>query len=325
MPYGSGLDDILGVAEEVTVGTFVTPATWFEFNEGTIEPNVVKLYSRPRGAGPYQKGSRVRTKMIGGTGKIGVDVVNMGMGKLLKHCFGAAVSAQVDTTTEYTQTFTPGPNLGMGLSVQLGQATTGGVIVPFNGAGGKVTGWELSSDLNDILKLAMDLDFMSIETTTAKGTPSYPSGATPFTFLDGTLAIDGSSAATLKSVKVAGARAMKTDRVSFGGVKREPIQNGESAITGEFASEFESKDAYDAWVSGEQQGDLVLTYIGDTIPAESTAFKLVITIPLLEYTGSAPSDNGDDVHEQTLPFKALVNDDGDPLITAVLHTTDVAI
>lgn len=323
--YGSGLSDQLGIAEESAVGTFVAPTTFYEFNSGTMEPNLIKVYSRPRGAGPVQKGSRVRTKAVGGSGSHQIDVVNKGMGKLFKHMLGAGVSAQVDTTTEYKQTFTHGPNFGMGLTVQQGITAANGTTYPFNGLGAKIVEWTLASDVNGNLTLDLSFDFMDIETDSSLAVPSYPTGLKQFTFLDGALTLDGSSAATLKSVKLTGKRSMKTDRISFGGVKREPIQNGESEFTGEFNSEFESKDAYDAWISGEQQANLVVTFIGDMIPSEATPYKLVILVPLLEYTGSAPSDSGDDVHEQNLPFKALQNDAGDSAVSLEYHTTDTAI
>ena len=51
--------------------------------------------------------------------------------------------------------------------------------------------------------------------------------------------------------------------------------------------------------------------------------KLEITIPLIEYTGSAPKVSGPDIVEQLLPFRALHNGT-DPLFSIAYHTSDTA-
>lgn len=325
MPIGSGLSAQLGLGMESTYGTYVAPTRFYEFNSESLTPDVRKLYSFARGSGRFQRASRVRTFVVGGNGDVELDVVTKGFGKIFEHMLGAMASSQVASTAEYKHTATPATNglAGKSLTVQVGRPSTDGVVRPFNHLGGKIGGWTLSAAMDEILKLALTFDFKSVETSSALATASYPSGAAPLTFLDGTLTINGSSAATLKSVSLSGANAMDVERRSFGNVKREPIENGEFAITGEFASEFESLDAYNAWIAGTQQANLVVTFTGGTIPTTSNPYKLVLTLPVIEYTGSAPQVQGPEVLQQNLPFKALAPSSGN-IITIDYHSDDTA-
>lgn len=327
MAFGSGLDGQFGIAAESTYGAFVAPTKFLEVESESIALQVTSLESRPLTAGLFDRTGRHKEKITGAGGDVIVTFINKNMGLLMEAALGKVVSAQVASTTEYTQTATPDTvtgKRGKSYTVQVGRPQTDGTVIPFNFLGGKVVGWEFATALNDLLKMTTTWDFKTVENSSALATPSYPASAEPFSFLDGTLSIDGSSAATLSSVSVKGATPLKTDRISFGSVKREPLANDFWEVTGEFSGEFEDMDAYDAWVAGTEVANLVLTYTGSQIPSESTNFQLVITIPALKYTGSDPQLSGPDVLTQTKPFKALYNGT-DPIISAVLHTTDTAI
>lgn len=321
--YGSGLDAQIGLAKESTYGTFVAPTRFYEFNSESIVPAVQKLYSMPLGTGRFQRTSRRRTFVTGAGGNIEIDAVTRGIGLLLELMFGEVATAQVASTDEYTHTFTPSLDGKRGLSatVQVGRPSTDATVNPFSYVGGKVTGWTMSAALNEILKIQTTWDFMNQATDEALATPSYATDPEPFTFLDGTLSIDSSAVGTIKGVSLTMAEAMDTARRYFGNLKGEPLANGELAFTGQFDSEFNDMDAHDAWVAGTEIVDLDLTFTGPLIPGETNPFKLVVTIPSLEYTGSAPQVGGPEIVQQNLPFKALYNGT-DEIITAVLHTDD---
>ena len=326
MTFGTGLDAQIGMKKESTFGTAVTVDTFYEFNSESIEPEVVTIESMPLGSGRVMRTSRVRTYVKGAAGDFEIDAVNRGMGPLFEQMFGAVASAQVATTTEYTHTFTPHANGKRGLSatVQVGVPATTGTVHPFTYAGGKVIGWNMAAALDDILKISTSWDFASQTTATAIATPSYATDPEPFTFLDGTLSIDGSAIATVKNISLTAEEAMDTDREYFGNTRGEPLANGELVYTGEMESEFNSLTAYNAWVAGTEIVDMVVTFTGSTIPEESNPYKIVITIPSLKYTGTAPTVGGPEVVQQNLPFKALYNGT-DSIITLVYHTDDTAV
>jgi len=324
MATGTGLDAQIGLGIEASYGQVAVPSAFYEFNSESIEPTVTKLYSRPLGGGRFQRAARVRTAVTGAAGDITLDLVTHGLGKLFLMMFGAVDTQQVGGTDEYVHTFTPDADglRGTSATVQVGRPSTDGVVHPFTYVGGKVTQWEIAAQMDAIATLKVTWDFQGVDLSQPLAVPSYPAEAQPFTFLDGSLTLDGQPFGTVRSVTLTGANALNTDRRSFGGVKREPLANNEWAYTGTFESEFESRDAYDAWVTGEQQANLILTFLGGTIPDTSNPYQLVITIPVIEYTGEAPTVDGPDVVAQNLPFKALWNGT-DPIISLEYHTTDV--
>lgn len=320
---GSGLSAQLGIGLEETYGVYEEPDRFFEFNSESIKPDVKKLYSRGRGSGQYQRASRVTTFIVGGGGELDIDAVTKGIGRLLLLAFGQVATTAIGETDENRHRFTNVSDglAGLSATVQVGRPSADGVVQPFSYVGGKLIKLKLSSAMDDILKIVTTWDFANETTAEDLAVASYPAGAVPFTFLGGTLTLDGDSAATIKGVTIETNRPLKTDRRSFGNHKREPIQNDEFTATGQFESEFESMDAYDAWVSGEQQANLVVSWLGPLIPEETAPYKIVATIPVLEYTGTAPQVDDDDVLDQNLPFKALW-DGTNPLITVDLHTDD---
>lgn len=319
---GTGLDAQLGIAIEDSYGAVKAPDAFVEFNSVSIAPDVRTLKSSPLGSGGFQRASRVKTFIVGGAGDIELDLVTKGLGPVFQLMFGKVDVQQVGSTDEYVHTFTPDVAglRGLSATVQVGVPATSGTIHPFTYIGGKVTAWEISAAMDDIAKLKVTMDFKSL-TESALGVPSYAVGAEPFTFLEGSLTIDGDPVGIVTGVTLSGTNALNTERRSFGNVKHEPLKNAMWEYTGTFESEFESLDAYTAWTTGASLVDLELTFEAGEI-AEGVPYKLVVTIPTIKYTGEAPSVTGPDIVPQNLAFEALLNDEGDPIISLDYHTTD---
>jgi hypothetical protein len=110
------------------------------------------------------------------------------------------------------------------------------------------------------------------------------------------------------------------ERICLGNTKREPVANGEEAITGAILREFEGTAQYDAWIAGTP-AELVATWAYDEIGATGEPFQLIVTIPVIEYDGEMPQANGSEMVMQNLPFKALSNGT-DPIIELVYATSD---
>lgn len=324
MAYGTGIDGQVGMAEESTYGTFVAPTRFFEFNSSSLVPTVIELNSTPIGVGRVLRTSRALRYMRGGSGDLEVDAVTRGQGLLWKHMLGDVATAQVASTTEYTHTFTPDNTdgkRGLSATVQAGVPATDGTIHPFSFTGGKVTAWELSAAVDEILKISTTWIFSSATTSQAIATPSYAEDPIPFTFLGGAATIDGDAVSTIKGATVSWAESLDEERNYLGGTRGEPLANGMLEVTGTLEQEFNSLTAFNAWIAGTEIVDLELTFEGPTIPSESNPYKLVITIPSLKYTGEAPAVSGPEIVQQNTPFQALYNGT-DPVITVVLHTDD---
>lgn len=325
MAYGTGIDAQVGMATETTYGTYVAPSRFFEFNSSSLVPTVVELNSTPIGTGRVLRTSRALRYMRGGSGDLEVDAVTRGQGLLWRHMLGNVVTAQVGTTPEYTHTFTPdntNGKRGLSATVQAGVPATSGTIQPFTFLGGKVTGWELSAAIDEILKISTTWIFSTASTSEVVATPSYATGPIPFTFLDGSATINAAAVSTIKGVTVGWSEALDEERNYLGGGRGEPLANGMLELTGTLEQEFNNMDAFNAWINGTEVVDLVLTFEGPAIPTISNPYKLVINIPSLKYTGESPSVSGPEIVQQNTPFQALYNGT-DPLITVVLHTDDI--
>jgi hypothetical protein len=329
VPIGSGLDGQLGIGIESVVGTLVTPTDFYEINSESLAPNPVAFESTPITGGLVMRSGRRRVRQAGGGGgSFDVNVLNKGMGDLLKACFGTVVTAQVGATTEYTHTYTldtASGQRGQSYSVQVGRpAAETATVHPFNFAGGKVTGFRFNNPLNEGLTLSTDWDFMSHETTTALATDTYPASAFPFTAMDGAVTLGGSAIATVSSFSFGVAKSMATDRFNMGGTKRQPLANAIWRVTGELTAEFESLTAYAAYLAGTEETNLVVTYSFGTITGASNPYKLIFTFPLIQRTGSAPQLSGPGIVGQNMPFEALHNGT-DAIVTAVYHTSDTTV
>lgn len=321
---GTGLAAQLGVAEEVTYGTFVPPTRFYEFNSQSLVPAVTVLErTAALGRGLFAREDDPRTFINGGSGSLNVDVLTNGNGLLFEHMLGNNDIVQVAATDEWVQTITPSTNglRGKSLSIQAGVPTTDGPIQPFNFAGGKVSAWELACALDAILTLNLEFDFsQAFEMTTALGTPTYPAGAQPFIYIDGAVTIDGTSV-IVNNATVNGANAMNTNRRGLGNQKREPLANARWEYGGTLSSEFENPDFLEAFIAGTK-ASLNLTFTGPLIPTTPNNYRLNIDIPVIRFTGEVPSVSGPDVVPQNLPFRAYKG--VDPIITIEYASDDIA-
>lgn len=332
MSTGTGLSAQLGIAEETTYGTYVEPTDFFEFNSEGVSPEVERLVSSALGRGRYRRTSRIRHFITGAEGDVELDLVNKGMGLWFKHMLGAVDTSQPDENdkpNEYRHRFTPDANglRGKYLTVQVGRPSTDGTVRPFSYVGGKVAAWTISASMNEIATLSTSLNFKTEDTSETLATASYPSDLESFTFLDGTLTMDGSSAGVVNSVEITGTNAMNVDRRGFGNEKFEPLANDFWEVTGSFDSEFEDMTAYNAWVNGTEQVDMVLTFAisgTEMDTGQENPYRLVVTIPSLHFTGDAPTVDGPDIVSNSKPFEAAKNE-SDEIITIDYYTTDETV
>lgn len=326
MAIGSGLGSQFGFVEEVTYGMAVTVTRFLEIQSESVKNQTEYLFSRGT-KDLVTRSSRYRAYSKGCGGDIEFEVMNKGFGKLFKQMFGASATAQVGGTTEYKHTFTPdltSGKAGVMATMQFGRPSVDGTAQPFTYKGCKVTEWEFSSELDGPLMLKVTVDAQSETTGTALASASYPSDPASFIFIDGALTIDASTA-YVKQATIAGKWSLDTDRRFLGAIttKKEPIANGELEITGELVLEFGSLTEYAKFTAGTASA-LVLTWSFGTITDASNPYKIVMTLPVVVYTGETPTVESSEVLMQTLPFKALYNGT-DAAWTLDYHTSDTTI
>lgn len=325
MAIGSGLSSQFGMKEETVYGTPVTVDRFLEIESSDVVTTLGKVESPVLGS-QYLKTNAVSTYVAGAEGEIVLPVMSKGFGKLFKQMLGASATAQVGATAEYTHTFTPDASGGAGVSatVQLGKPDVGGTVRPFTYEGGKVTEWEFSLNVNEVLKLTTTWVFENVLTATALASPSYAAGREQFLWTNATLTWGGTTIC-VREFSLSGERALDTERYCLGSTSRkEPILNGISNIGIEATGEFVSLDAYNDFIAGTQR-ELVLTVTGSPIPTASNPYKIVFTIAAAELVAPGePEISGPEILEQPLNFRALDNG-ADPVIEIVYHNDETAL
>jgi len=319
MSMGTGLSSQVGFGQEVTYGTPVTVTRFVEFDNESMTPDVAKLYTRGINQ-IVQRSGRVRTYIKRHSGSLALDVMNKGMGLFFKHALGTSTIAQVGVTPVYKQTHTLDTitgKRGLGLTMQRGIPSVDGVVNPFTHAGVKIAELALSQGMDANLKMTLTLDAApTVNTATALAAASYPAASTPFSFIDLVITVGGVSQ-SVKTFEMAVKWAMDMERRFAGNVRKEPLANGEAVVEGSFSKEFESLAVYNAWIGGTT-ASLVGTWA-----VAGTDDQLVITIPVLEYTGGEVGVSSSEVVQQDVPWKALFNGT-DPTVKVEIYSTDTA-
>ncbi len=238
---------------------------------------------------------------------------------------GATLAGGVDgtdTERKHLLTLDKRSLLHRSATVQLNQPYSAGVDAPFTFKGGKLTKGTLSYKQDDFLKFLSTWDFQGVDVNTALAVASFAASAANYAHVDVALTVGG-VAATVIACDITVETPLDTDRRGTGNQsKREPIGNGRRMITGTIDAEWEDRTAYDAWIAGTQAA-LVLTATGGTIPSSANPFKLVVTLPIIQYTGEAPNAKGFGIIRQNRPFQAFSDGSQEP-ISVDYRTSDTA-
>lgn len=317
MVIASGIGAQLGFVAESSYGTYVAPTRFLPFERESISLDLGKIRTNGIGLGRFDRTNKVRTYVKGARGRVDFVVENKGFGLLFKHCIGGVSSGNVGSV--YTHTFTPDAAALKGLfsTWQIGRPSIDGTSRPMSFVGGKVASWELSANLDEAVKLGVDLDFKGATTAETLASASYASSPYDFTFVDGALTYGGSSKFT-KSFRLKMDNGLGLDRRGLGNDKKEPLANGIASIEGELACEWEDLDDYAAAIA-DTQAALVLTCTSPQIISGSDEFQLIVTLPKIELLKAEAMVDGPSVLQQPTPFKALY--DGSNAIISLAYVT----
>ena len=191
-----GWNSTIGLGEESTYGTAVTPTRFFEFTSEGFTTEPARMESRAIRAQSVQKTAKTGQRVI--AGDLSGELPTVGFGLFLKHLLGAPAISQPDDSgapTVYDQTFTPGDVDGLGLTVQ--KVIDG---VPFTYSGCKVQQMQLAARVGELCTFTASLVGQDSTTETAAASPSYPSGLDCFTFLGGFLSTETSPSTDVNSI-----------------------------------------------------------------------------------------------------------------------------
>jgi hypothetical protein len=277
----------------------------------------------------------------------------VGTGKLTGVAYVSG-SATGTVATGGAVTFTTGevavqnhiPNFleAQSLSFQKGVPfTTGQSIQAFSYNGVKIVDWTIACAVGGIATLSLTVDAWAEATATSYTAATYQSGASAPNLLNwgagslltgGTVttassvvSVSGGGAPTglIKSFSVKGTNVLATDRFGLGSqTKAEQLTNGFSEITGEIEIEFATlADAYTAFAA-DTQVTLQITLLGPVVQG-SDQTGLTITIPSVRLEGETPNASGAGIISVKVPFTALVDSAGDPIIQLSYSSFDSTV
>lgn len=323
MPARSGLDAQLGLAEEVTYGTFVASARFLPFTSDGLKLDPGRNESKS-----LRSGQRVQRtdQWIQGRkdpkGPLEFELGNKGMGVLFKHGLGTVTTTADGTGWKHSCKI--GDLFGKGLSVQMGRPDVSGTVQPFSYSGVKIAGFEITQALSGdgFPMLKLDTVAQDEATATALASATAPSETELFHWSGLTVLVNSGAYNLLGNASVKVVTPMKTDRYAAGTrLRKEPIENKRRVITGTLVGELESLTNY-ARITAGTVVPVVLTWV--TVSTYDTAkpFKIVVTLPNCRFDSDTPTV-GDDVVGQTLNFEALDDGSAQP-ITIDYYTSDAA-
>jgi len=331
MAIGSGLAGSLGVAPEVTYGTYVAPTRFLEVNKVGLK----KVKNVQQGGGLasgrfLQRGSRRVVTTFAANGDVEMEVPNKGFGLILQALMGTTVTpVQQGATTAYLQTHTLADNVGKMLTAQVGVPDLSGTVRPYTYTGCKVLGAEFSCGVDDMLMTKVDLDSRDVTESQSIVAASYPAGLAPFHFgqmgfkwgtFGSEVAVQGVRKATVKIE-----RGQATDRFysNNGGRKSEPIMNSWLKISGSIETDYIDKAVFADRFAADTSSSMIVEWVGPLIAG--TFFETFrIRIPMTFLDGDTPTLDGPDIVNPTFSF--VGEDDGtNAPVTIEYMSTDVAV
>jgi hypothetical protein len=324
------LDAAVMVGVESTYGTPATLTRAFEAQSDTFE----RAQSRIESVGfradmQALRDDRVVTVNMGAAGSIEMDFLNKGMGLLLGGALGTkAGPIQQAATAAYLQTYETSDSAPVdSFTIQTVRPTLESGSQAFTYHGCKITGWNIAQSVDGLMVVGFDFDAEDSDHSTAAGTPSYPSDASPFSWDQCTVTLDPDGSPTTLDVldfSMSADLALKTDRRYLRGsaLKKEPVRGGMPSYTGSIDIDFTDTTRYDEWTA-ETVVDIEIAWTGANI--ETTYDEEVkIRMQACHWTGGNPKVSLSDTPRVTLPFAAL-HDGSNAAVSVTYQSTDTAV
>lgn len=310
MAIGSGLGAQLGIAPEVTYGTYVAPTKFVEFTKESVVLKKTTAQSAGIAAGRLVPlASRRVVTQREAAGSVEMEFTNKGMGLLLQSLMGTSVTpVQQEETDAYLQTHVLADTVGKSLTIQKGVPLTTGTVTRKNLLGCKVISAEFSCEVGGMLTVSFEIDAKDCEETSVLATASYPAMSV---FHFGQMGVKfgsfGSETARdgIRKMSLKIERPSATDRfyANSSALKAEPITNGQIKISGSIERDYVSTDLDDLHTS-DAATSLVWEFLGPEIDPDYNE-RVTFIVPAVKFDDAPPAVEGFDVVKNGLSFTGL--------------------
>lgn len=310
MAIGSGLGAQVGVAPEVTYGTYVAPTKFVEFTKESVVLKKTTAQSAGIAAGRLVPlASRRVVTQREAAGSLDMEFTNKAMGLFLQALMGTTVTpVQQAATAAYLQTHILANNFGKSLTIQKGVPLTTGTVTRKNFLGCKVISAEFSCEVGGMLTVSFEIDAKDSEETSVLAAASYPAMA-PFHFGQMGVSLGALASETardgIRKVSLKIERPSATDRfyANSSALKAEPIANDQVKISGSIERDYVSTDLDDLHTS-DAASSLIWSFVGPEI-APTYNERVSFLLPAIKFDDQPPAVEGFDVVKQTLNFTGL--------------------
>ncbi|MDV5147179.1 phage tail tube protein [Streptomyces sp. SBC-4] len=328
MAIGSGLGAQIGIAAEVTYGTYVAPTNFPEFTKQSLALKKTTATSAGIAAGRLMAlSSRRVVTQREASGSIEMEVANRGMGLLLQALMGTPVTpVQQAATAAYLQTHTLADTFGRSLTIQAGIPLTTGAVTDKTFLGCKIISAEFSCEVGGMLTATFEFDCMNVDETKTLAVASYTSSS-PFHFgqmgvrngaYGAETALDG---VRKFSVKIERPQAVDRYYANQSALKAEPIANDLVKISGSLEMDYVTTTIDDLHTS-DGATSIVWEFLGPIIAAaHPETFR--IKLPAVKFDDSPPTVDGPAVIRPTFNFTGLY--DGTNPVAIEYMSTDVTL
>lgn len=316
------LDQQVGFADEDSYNVSVTPTRFFEFDSEGIEETEGRTEGDPLRVGTFVKrNDRFTPYFSGAAGSVTMAVMSKGFGYFLKHMLGQVATSGPEETNVYTHTGSMADLFGKSFTCQVGRPLNpSGTVQPFTYAGGKITEWTLSNDVDGNLMAELAMDFASVDTDAALASAAYPSAMENFTWAGGVVTVGG-SAFDITNVSLACNNTLNVDRRQIRGNtdKKEPT-GGRREVTWSMTADFDSmaqRNRAHAEARSDALAAVVATWTGPTLLGTTIYPTLQVSIPAGRFDSWKGANEGPEGINQELTGVGLF--DGSNSAVSVIY------
>jgi hypothetical protein len=306
----SGLSGFVIFSEETVYGTYVPGTFAVPLVSETLTNKKERLESNAVISGQRViKSQQWNGGNIVVSGQLVFEVVDRGLGLLLKHMFG---SYSTTGTNPYTHVASPGDIDGKSLSIQIGRPGVGGTVVPFSYTGCKIQKWDLSVKAGEIALLTLDVVAQQESTAQTLAAPAYTSGLRPVKFNHGALTIAAASV-PVKTMQFTGVNNLDDTRRFIGSqLLQEPLEKDLRDYTANLEPEFTDLTLYNLYTGGTEAAlSAVFTIGANTLTLAGNT----------RYDGDTPNIAGKAILMQKIPAKFIASSTDASAITVTAVDT----
>jgi hypothetical protein len=311
----------LGLGAQVDWATPITPDRFLEFTTESLQRRQNVAVSNGIRSGRRYGGQGRRITRHDAGGSVTTEVATTGFGVLFEHLLGAVATTNPGTLA-FQHVFTPGSLLDKGLTLQKGVDEGDGDVQAFTYPGSKVISADFSVEQDGLLMATWEFDAREEETATALAAASYTDPIV-FTYSEGTLSIDGTPKANVRSVgSLRIVNNLLTERFFLGnqGIKEEQKNVPFDELGGTLDVEFQGIADFYSLFAADTSAELDLVFVGPQIEASHDA-TLSINIADVRFEGETPQVTGPELVYSNIPFVGLDPESGDA-VTITYKTTD---